>query len=42
MSCETCRAQAVDYVESGRLKQDLARLVARQSVSQSEGTPEEL
>ena len=42
MSRETCRAQAVDYVESGRLKQDLARLVARQSVSHSEGKLEEL
>lgn len=42
MSREACRAQALDYVDSGRLARDLARLVARPSVSQSEGKPEEL
>lgn len=42
MSRETCRAQALDYVDSGELERDLARLVARPSVSQSEGKPEDL
>lgn len=41
MSHEACRAQALDYVDSGQLVRDLARLVARRSVSQSEGRPEE-
>ncbi|MBB4952450.1 acetylornithine deacetylase/succinyl-diaminopimelate desuccinylase-like protein [Agrobacterium vitis] len=34
--------QASDYASSGQLAADLALLVARRSVSQSEGTPEEL
>lgn len=35
-------AQALNYVESGQLAGDLGRLVARRSVSQSEGTPDAL
>lgn len=42
MSREACRAQALDYVENGQLARDLGHLVSRRSISQSEGTPEEL
>lgn len=39
MSREACRAQALNYVKTGQLIRDLGRLVARPSVSQSEGNP---
>jgi acetylornithine deacetylase/succinyl-diaminopimelate desuccinylase-like protein len=42
MERDTLVKQASDYAESGQLADDLARLVARRSVSQSEGVPEEL
>ena len=42
MSREACRAQALNYVDGGQLLRDLARLVARASVSQSEGMPQDL
>lgn len=41
MSREDCRRRAIDYVDSGALVRDLARLVARPSVSQSEGRAED-
>jgi acetylornithine deacetylase/succinyl-diaminopimelate desuccinylase-like protein len=42
MERDTLVKQASDYATSGQLANDLAQLVARRSVSQSEGTPEEL
>lgn len=42
MTREECQQRAFDYVESGRFEADLARLVARPSVSQSEGNPVDL
>jgi acetylornithine deacetylase/succinyl-diaminopimelate desuccinylase-like protein len=42
MERDTLVKQASDYAESGQLADDLARLIARKSVSQSEGVPEEL
>ena len=42
MSHEFSLQRAIDYVDNGALIRDLARLVARPSVSQSEGKPENL
>lgn len=42
MERDTVVKQASDYALSGQLANDLAHLVARKSVSQSEGVPEEL
>lgn len=42
MSREDCRRRAPNYVDSGALVHDLARLVARPSVSQLEGRLEDL
>ncbi|AVC45475.1 peptidase M20/M25/M40 family protein (plasmid) [Rhizobium leguminosarum bv. viciae] len=42
MSHETSLKRAMEYVDKGALTRDLARLVARPSVSQSEGEPEHL
>lgn len=42
ISRKTCHALALNYIESGELAGDLERLVARRSVSQSEGSPEAL
>lgn len=41
MNRELCRARALAYVDSGDLQRDLAKLVARPSVSQSEGKSED-
>ena len=42
MTREECRQKARDYVESGRFETELARLVARPSISQSEGNAADL
>jgi acetylornithine deacetylase/succinyl-diaminopimelate desuccinylase-like protein len=42
MDREALRSQALNYIESGGLLHDLRKLVARPSVSQSEGSPEDL
>lgn len=42
ISREACHALAVNYIESGELARDLERLVARRSISQSEGSHEAL